>query len=91
MGAVPVMNWRTTITRAGAVGATGGLAYAQWRITTPGTITFTEWRVALLVAGIGLIVVLTAAWVDNGRPSVDTDRDTYTQRDNPQVIRPPWS
>jgi hypothetical protein len=81
------VNRSAVVARCISVGATAGLGYAQWRITTPGAITFTEWRVMLLTGGVALIVTLSASWVSRGAP----DRDTYTDRENDRPIRPPWA
>jgi hypothetical protein len=47
---------------------------AQMTLTTPGLITFTEWRVALLVNGVAMVVVLSARWVA-AAPRRDDPRD----------------
>lgn len=85
------MNWRTLIARGMSLGIVGGLAYIQWQITTPGVITFIEWRAILWAGAISLIVTLCATWVSQGRPPIDTSPDTYTERNNRRSIRPPWS
>lgn len=82
---------RGAVIVACSAGVVTGLSYAQWLITSPGYISDTEWRLLLLVAGPCMVVILCAYWVGNGRPPVDTRRDTYTESENRRVIRPPWS
>lgn len=74
-----------------SVGAVLGVSYIQWRITSPGRLTDTEWHLTLLVGGVALIITLSARWVGRGQPPGATDRDTYPESDNSRVIRPPWS
>jgi hypothetical protein len=57
-----------------AVVAAVALFAVQMTLTTPGLITFTEWRVALLVNGIAMVVVLSAQWVA-AAPRRDDPRD----------------
>jgi hypothetical protein len=56
---------------------TSALWSVQLFVTSPGEITFTEFRLSLLLGGPSIIVTLTAYWVDAGKGQVDrrTDRD----------------
>ena len=65
------MNWRAIAYRTVSLGVVIGLAATYWLVTSPGVLTFTEWRVLLLVGGICLIITLSATWVSKGRPPVD--------------------
>lgn len=81
------MNRPAIAARCISVLLVAGVSSVQWLVTTPGTITFVEWRVILLLGGVALIVTLSAGWVGRGTP----DRDTYTDREEQRPIRPPWS
>lgn len=85
------MNWRAVAARAFAVGTAAGTVWSTWWVSTPGVITDNEFKLTLLVGAPCLIVTLCAEWVGNGRPPIDTRRDTYTQSENRRAIRPPWS
>lgn len=78
------MIWRVLIARGASLGLVAGTSFIQWRITTPGVITFIEWRAMLWLGAVCLVVTLCASWVGDGRSPVDT-------RDEPRFIRPPWS
>ncbi len=81
------MNWPAIIARCISCTAVFALAAVQWTITTPGVITFLEYRTLLLVGAVALVVTLSATWVSSApkRPNRSTDRDEQ------RVIRPPWS
>lgn len=81
------MNRPAIVARCVSVAAVAGVSTVQWVVTTPGLITFVEWRALLLLGGVALIVTLSASWVSRGTH----DRDTYTHREERRVIRPPWS
>lgn len=74
-----------------ALGAVCGVAFVQWRITTPGVVTDAEWHALLLLGGIALVFVLCAHWVGSGRPPIDTRRSSHTRSENQRRIRPPWA
>lgn len=81
------MNRPAVAARCISLATVAGVSFVQWRITTPGTITFVEWRAILLLGGVALIVTLSATWVSRGTP----ERDTYTDREEQRPIRPPWT
>jgi hypothetical protein len=81
------VNWPAIIARCISCSAVSGLAAVQWLVTTPGVITFLEYRTLLLVGAVGLTVTLSASWVSNA----PKHPDRYTDREEQRVIRPPWS
>lgn len=53
-------------TTLGAVIVVVVLGVVQWLVTTPGIITYAEFRLMILAGTVALIVVLSARWVDEG-------------------------
>lgn len=54
---------RTLLTQALGLAVPVTALAVQWFQTSPGVITFLEWRTFLLVTGVGAIVALPLAWV----------------------------
>lgn len=46
----------------------------QWFQTSPGVVTFLEWRTFLLTSGVAAIVALSLAWVPADRKPFDRRR-----------------
>lgn len=81
------MNGRAVVARCISLVVVAVVNGVQWEFTSPGRVTYGEFRLITLVAAMALIVTLCSGWVfTDHEPS-----DTYTDRDDQRPIRPPWS
>lgn len=65
---------RRFIARAVAVLFAGGVSLVQWLVTSPGVVTYGEFRLLTLAAIPALVAIALARWVDAGEGPYDPDR-----------------
>jgi hypothetical protein len=71
----PLSGWRLVAATWIPVAMLAGLWYVQRYETSPGEVTFVEFRLMLLAGGILLPIILCARWIDAAPRKVEPRKE----------------
>lgn len=75
MARPPLVGWRLVVISWTPPLLLAGLMAVQWWVTSPADVTYTEFRLMLLAAGVALPVTLCARWIDAAPRITDYRRE----------------